>query len=195
MKKDVEDIRRMIARLPRMETPRGFTEDIMQRIGKHAVAGIPSAPWYRLMSGHLVTPQSLFAIGSHRECSLCFFMTGIFYFITGIILFLGFREGALDALTGNWMARQPEILLISAGVLILLGLVMFMKGKLPVAIAQKGVFLFIGFAVFNAVMTREVLWWQTLPTSLVFIITFISIIMGIMFAVALDKYQRCMDLG
>jgi len=108
---------------------------------------------------------------------------------------MGFREGALDALAGNWMARQPEILLISAGVLILLGLIMFMKGKLPVAIAQKGVFLFIGFAVFNAVMTKEVLWWHTLPTTLVFVITFSSIIMGIMFAVALDKYQRCMDLG
>ncbi len=197
MKRASDDIIQIITRLSRVEPPQGFTRDIMERINADAipVASGMRVSWYRTIYAELVRPGGIFDIGSHRECSLCFFMTGIFYFITGIILFMGFRTGVPGEPAVAWMARQPEFLLISASLLILFGLIMLMEGKLPVAIAKKGVFLFIGFAVFNAVMTREVLWWHTLPTILVFIITFISIIMGIMFAVALDKYQRCMDLG
>jgi len=190
---EFKDLIRIMETTPKVQPPDGFTEGVMVRLATEQTDGV----WMRIHS--MIDPivagvgngwiQQM-TVSTPRECSLCFFMTGFFYLIMGIILTIGFRTIGSGMALADWIALQPYLAIGSAIWLMTLGVILIMDGRVANKLVQYGTLLYIFFTVFNGVLMRPYL---HIPYAGVFITGFIaaSAVMGTMLALAVRK----MELG
>ena len=176
---------------PKVNVSDGFTEAVMNRLPeldqgvwakvKHFLfnpswAGIQSR-WTQIMS-----------VSDKRECSFCFFVTGFFYLIMGIVLMAGFKAIGSSMAEMEWIKLQPHLTISAAIWLLALGMVLMMDGSTAIKIAKYGTLFYIFFTIFNGVLMRPYL---HVPYAGVFIIGFVatSALMGVMLALAVQKTE------
>jgi predicted neutral ceramidase superfamily lipid hydrolase len=188
---EYKDIINLMEATPKAPVPDHFTQNVMGR-----VAELDQGAWAKLKQA-LFNPSGagvqsrwaqILSVSNTRECSFCFFITGFFYLIMGIVLIAGFKAiGSSMAATG-WITLQPYLTIGAAMWLLSLGALLIMDGRAAVKIAQYGTLLYIFFTVFNVILMRPYL---HVPFAGVFIIGFVatSAFMGVMLAFAVHKME------
>jgi len=182
---------KLMEETPKANVSDGFTEAVMNRLPeldqgvwakvKHFLfnpswAGIQSR-WTQIMS-----------VSDKRECSFCFFITGYYYLIIGIVLMSGFKAIGPSMSTMDWIKLQPYLTIGAAIWLLALGMVLMMDGSIVIKIAKYGTLFYLFFTVFNGILMRPYLY---VPYAGVFIIGFLatSALMGVMLALAVQKTE------
>jgi hypothetical protein len=188
---EFKDLIKMMEATPKAPVPDHFTQNVMGRLpeldqgvwarAKHALfnpswAGVPSR-WAQLLT-----------VTNTRECSFCFFVTGFFYLIMGIVLMAGFKTIGSSMAAMEWITLQPHLTIGAATWLLALGMVLMMDGSTAIKIARYGTLFYIFFTVLNGILMRSYL---HVPYANVFIIGFVatSALMGVMLALAVKKVE------
>lgn len=173
-----KDIINLISATPKAPVPDNFTQNVMERIAlvNPSEAGVQSR-WAQMLS-----------VSNIRECSFCFFITGFFYLIVGIVLMAGFKAIGSGIAVTDWIALQPRFTIGAAMWLLALGILLIMDGRIGIKIAQYGTLLYIFFTVVNGLLMRPYL---RVPHSDIFVIGFVATgaLMGVMLALAVKKVE------
>ena len=126
---------------------------------------------------------------SVSDIALCFLLAGFFYFLLGVIFFLGLQTLQPLQVTAGWLRLQPQVAMLTAGMLGTIGLLLLIDGGIAMHLAQVGTLLFIAFSVFNGT-------WVSLDTSAAFapigLICFTAapVLLGLFLAASLQRYRR-----
>jgi hypothetical protein len=175
---DYKDIINLMEATPKAPVPDNFTQNVMERITllNFSEKGVESR-WAQILS-----------VSNPRECSFCFFITGFFYLIMGIILMLGLRAISSGIEVADWISLQPSLTIGAAIWLLALGLLLILDGRIGIKIAQYGTLLYIFFTVVNGILMRPYL---RVPHADVFVIGFVATgtLMGIMLSLAVKKVE------
>jgi hypothetical protein len=178
---EYSDIIRLMKASSQAPVPDGFTQKVMEWIAMvdPSEAGVQSR-WTQILSA-----------SDPREYSFCFFITGFFYLIIGIILMVGFKAIGSGVLATEWIKLQPLLTIGAAMWLLALGMLLIIDGRIAIKIAQYGTLLYIFFTVFNGILMHPYL---RVPHANFFIIGFVAmgVLMGVMLSLAVKKAEtRC----
>ena len=184
------DLTDIMKETPAVQPPPDFTQRVMGRI-----PDLKPGIWFGVRQVLLQPRESSFNLrrtlkgsGSvtNKECSFYFLMTGFFYLIMGIILMIGLKGTMSEMAVAQWIRLQPQIALITALWLIILGIALIMDGNFAVKAAKLGTLFYIGFAILNGLAIQVVL---RASYAGIFILSFVgaSVLMGILLAVAIQK--------
>ena len=175
---EFKDLINLMEATPKAPVPDNFTQNVMERISlfNPLEAGVQSR-WAQILS-----------VSNPRECSFCFFITGFFYLIMGIVLMLGFNAIGSGISVSEWIKLQPQFTIGAAMWLLALGVLLIMDGRIAIKIAQYGTLLYIFFTVVNGILMRTYL---RVPHVDVFIIGFVATgaLMGIMLSFAVQQME------
>jgi hypothetical protein len=168
-----------------------FTERVMGRImelDEGIWAKVKRAVYIPAAADAYARWAQRYAITTPRECSFCFFISGFFYLIMGIMLMMGFRALGSGMAATDWIALQPHVTFGAAIWLMALGALLIMDGRIAVKIAQYGTLLYIFFTVVNGVLMRPYL---HIPYAGIMLTGFVGtgVIMGIMLVLAVKKME------
>jgi hypothetical protein len=186
-----QDIIALIKSTPAIEPTDDFTRRLMSRLPEFD-QGIWAKAKKTLFNPSGTGVQSRWAqilpVSNKRECSFCFFITGFFYLIMGIVLMAGFKAIGSSMAAMEWITLQPHLTIGAAAWLLVLGMVLMMDGSTAIKIARYGTLFYIFFTVFNGILMRPYL---HVPYAGVFIIGFVatSALMGVMLALAVKKVE------
>ncbi len=187
-----EKIADIIRKIRSVQPPETFTEDVMKRLPDRYTGLQPTTSFLnRLFSrGKLMWGRNLSFDPATHECPYCFFITGYFYLIMGIVLMAGFKAIGPSMSTMDWIKLQPHLTIGAAIWLLALGMVSLINGSTAIKIAKYGTWFYIFFTVFNGILMWDYL---HLPYAGVPLISFeaMSVLMGVMLAFAVKK----MELG
>ena len=131
---------------------------------------------------------------SVSDIALCFLLAGFFYFLLGVIFFLGLQTLQPLQVTAGWLRLQPQVAMLTAGMLGTIGLLLLVDGGIAMHLAQVGTLLFIVFSVFNGT-------WISLDTTAAFapigLICFTAapVLLGLFLAASLQRYRRRVIAG
>jgi len=158
---DYKDLIHLMDATPKAPLPDHFTQSVMARIPP---------------------------VSNTRECSFCFFITGFFYLIMGIVLMAGFKAIGFSMAAMEWIKLQPHLTIGAAIWLFTLGVVLMLDGSAVIKMVRYGTLFYIFFTVFNGILMRPYL---HVPYAGVFIIGFVatSAFMGVMLALAVQKME------
>ena len=188
---EYKDLIQQMKATPKVPAPDRFTEKVMGRLPK-----LDQGVWARVKHS-LLNPlwpgiqsrwAQILSVSNRRECSFCFFITGYFYLIMGIVLMVGFKAIGPSMSTMNWIGLQPHLTIGAAIWLLALGMVLMMEGSTAIKIAKYGTWFYIFFTVFNGTL----MWlYLHLPYAGVPLIGFetMSVLMGVMLAFAVQKIE------
>jgi len=188
-----ESLIEMIDSTPKVQPPERLTANIMRRLDVTEKASI----WTRIKDDlqDLVRGTYKFAwtqkltVSNPRECSYCFFMTGFFYFVMGIILMSGFRTISGSSSQTDWINLQPFLSLSTAIWLLALGGILILKNRTALKIARLGTLIYIFCTVSNGVLLSTYLHIQFAGIIMTgFIIG--GIVMGAMLALAVETVEQ-----
>jgi hypothetical protein len=185
------DIIDLIKSAPSIQPPDDFTRRLMGRLPE-----LDQGIWTRAKKT-LFNPSGtgirsrwaqIMPISNTRECSFCFFITGFFYLIMGIVLMAGFKAIGSSMAAMEWITLQPHLTIGAAAWLLALGMVLMRDGSAAIKIARYGTLLYIFSTVVNGILMRPYL---HVPYAGVFIIGFVatSALMGVMLALAVKKVE------
>jgi hypothetical protein len=186
-----QDIIDLIKSTPAIEPPDDFTRRLMGRLPEldHGLWAMAKQTLFN-PSGTGVRSRwaQILPVSNTRECSFCFFVTGFFYLIMGIVLMAGFKAIGSSMAAMEWITLQPHLTIGAATWLLALGMVLMMDGSTAIRIARYGTLFYIFFTVFNGILMRPYL---HVPYAGVFIIGFVatSALMGVMLALAVNKVE------
>lgn len=128
----------------------GFTQQVMAVIAEMQTAKTGStAFWQQVRRRIAATVAYLTDTPSAADIALCFLLAGFFYFMLGIIFFFGLKSIEPLPATAQWLRLQPQIAMLTAGVLGTLGVLLLLDGRLAMRLARIGTLAFIVFSVFN----------------------------------------------
>jgi len=176
---------------PQAPAPEHFTEMVMGQLpeldqgiwakAKHALfnpsGGGMQTRWAQILS-----------VSDKWECSFCFFITGFFYLIMGLVLMAGFKAIGSSLATMEWIKMQPQLTIGVAIWLFALGFALMLDDSAGIKAARYGTLFFIFFAVANGIL---MLTYLHLPYAGMFITGFVatSALMGVMLALAVQKME------
>ena len=126
---------------------------------------------------------------SVRDIALCFLLAGFFYFLLGVIFFLGLQNLQPLPPTAQWLRLQPQVAMITAGVLGTLGLLLLLDGGMAMRLARIGTIAFIAFSVVNGTwISLE----NTGPVTSIGVLCFIAapVLLGLFLAASLLRFGR-----
>ena len=189
-----KDLIKRIEATSKAPPPDGFTEKVMGRLPE-----LDQGAWAKVKHS-LLNPSwtgiqsrwaQMLSVYNRRECSFCFFITGYFYLIMGIVMMAGFKPIGSSMAAMEWMKLQPHLTIGAALWLLALGLVLMMEGGTATKIARYGTWLYIFFTVFNGTLMTPYL---HVPYAGVFIVVFMATsalmgVMGVMLAFAIQKIE------
>ena len=136
-----------------VEPGQGFTARVMASIAEvqsEMTAAASDTKQMKKRAASLL--RYLTAAPSMADIALCFLLAGFFYFLLGAILFLGIQNLQPLPATADWLRLQPQVAMITAGVLGTVGLLLLMMAsRLVMRVARIATIAFIGFSVFNGV--------------------------------------------
>ena len=176
---------------PEVNVSEGFTEKVMGRLPE-----LDQGVWARVKHS-LLNPlwpgiqsrwAQILSVSNRRECSFCFFITGYFYLIMGIVMMAGFKAIGPSMSSMEWIKLQPHLTIGAAIWLLALGMVLMMEGSTAIKIAKYGTWFYIFFTVFNGILMWDYL---HLPYAGVPLLGFeaMSVFMGVMLALAVQKME------
>ncbi|MBU1570191.1 MAG: hypothetical protein KKD92_15065 [Proteobacteria bacterium] len=175
---DYKDLINLMEATPKAPVPDNFTQNVMGRIAlfNPSEAAVQSR-WAQILS-----------VSNPRECSFCFFITGFFYLIMGIVLMAGFKAIGSGIAVAEWIKLQPHLTIGAAMWLLALGMLLIVDGRIAIKIAQYGTLLYIFFTVVNGILMRPYL---RVPHADFFIIGFVATgaLMGVMLSLAVKKVE------
>ena len=128
------------------------------------------------------------------DIALCFLLAGFFYFLLGVIFFFGLQTMQPVPVTAGWLRLQPQVAMITAGVLGTLGLLLLLDGGTAMRLAQIGTLVFIAFSIFNGM-------WISLENGGPFIsfgflcFTAAPALLGLFLTASLQRYRRRVFAG
>ena len=123
------------------------------------------------------------------DIALCFLLAGFFYFLIGIILFIGLQTLQPLPSSAGWLLLQPQVAMLTAGVLGTIGLLLLLDGTVAMRLAQIGTSVFIAFSVFNGM-------WISITNAAAFTpigllcFTAAPVMLGLFLAASLQRYRR-----
>ncbi|KPJ76750.1 MAG: hypothetical protein AMJ54_10445 [Deltaproteobacteria bacterium SG8_13] len=127
---------------------------------------------------------------SLSDIALCFLLAGFFYFLLGVIFFLGIQNLEPLPETAGWLRLQPQVAMLTAGVLGTLGLLLLLvAGGFALRLARLGTIAYIGFSVFNGIwISLE----NTGPFTPIGLLCFTAapVLLGLFLAASLQRYHR-----
>jgi hypothetical protein len=172
--KQLGGIARMMRNEPAVEAPAGLEERVMARVRAHRIS------LWKTLGEALLRPRTasfdpiraLRSPVSGEECSFYFIMVGAFYAVLSIALMIGFGELGTTLAAPDWVRWQPLVALITATVLIAVGLYLIRDGRMAARIARIGTLFYLGFVIINGIAIR--LDWN-IPISVYFAIIAITI--------------------
>ena len=164
MNKDSNEFKNLIQLIesaPKLSPPDRLTQEIMARLDVAEKAGI----WTKIKGDlqDLVRGSYTFrwaqklTVSNLRECSYCFFMTGFFYLVMGVILMAGFRTISGSLSQTDWIQLQPCLSLSTAIWLLALGGILILKNRIALKIARLGTLIYIFCTVSNGVLMSSYL--------------------------------------
>lgn len=186
-----ESLIKLMEATPKANVSEGFTEKVMGRLPE-LDQGVRVKVKHYLLNPSWADIQSRWAqilsVSDKREGYFCFFITGYFYLIMGIVLMVGFKAIGPSMSSMEWIKLQPHLTIGAAIWLLALGMVLMMDGSTAIKIAKYGTLFYIFFTVFNSVLMRPYL---HVPYAGVFIIGFVatSALIGVMLAIAVKKME------
>jgi len=186
-----QDIIDLIKSTPAIPSPDDFTPRVMGRLPE-LDQGVWAKVKYALFNLSWAGIQSrwvqILPVSNTRECSFCFFITGFFYLIMGIVLMAGFEAIGSSMAAMDWIRLQPHLTIGAAIWLFALGVVLMLDGSAGIKAARYGTLFYVFFAVANGILMRPYL---HVPYADVFIIGFVatSALMGVMLALAVKKVE------
>jgi hypothetical protein len=186
-----QDLIKLIKSASPIAPPDDFSSRVMARLQV-----LDQGVWSQVRQTLLnPVPESLYtglvqklSVSGPRECSFCFFITGFFYLIMGIVLMAGFEAIGSSMAAGEWIILQPYLTIGAAIWLFALGVVLMLDGSAGIKAAKYGTLLYVFFTVFNGILMRPYL---NVPYAGVFIIGFVaaSALIGIMLSLAVQKME------
>jgi uncharacterized integral membrane protein len=188
---EYKDLIQLMEAAPKVKFPDGLTEEIMNRLPE-LNQGIFSKARRTIFNPVVNSIYSGLAqklsVSSPRECSFCFFMTGFFYLVMGIILLIGFKAISTNMAATEWIALQPHLTLGVAIWLLALGGVLMMDGSAAIKMAKYGTLFYIFFTVFNGILMRPYLHF---PYAGIFTTGFVGtgVLIGVMLVLAVNKME------
>jgi hypothetical protein len=186
-----QDIINLIKSTPAVQPPDDFVPRVMARLPvldhnfwaktKHLLFNLSGA-------GVQSRWAQILPVSNTRECSFCFFITGFFYLIMGIVLMAGFKAIGSSLAAMEWIILQPYITIGAAIWLFALGVVLMLDGDGGIKAARYGTMFYVFFTVFNGILMRPYL---HVPYAGVFTIGFVatSALIGVMLALAVKKVE------
>lgn len=189
MDQDFNEFKQLIELMesaPQLEPPERLSQDVMARLAVGEKQGSElklKDAIYAFWSGRLK-----FAVSSPRECSYCFFVTGFFYFVMGLILIAGFKATSAAPSVMNWISLQPYFILGMAAWMIILGGILITDNGTGLKIVRIGTFIYIFSTVFNGIQISPYL---HVPYAGIFLTGFIiaGITIGSILAFAVQILQ------
>jgi hypothetical protein len=185
-----QDIINLIKSTPSIQPPDNLTPRVMARLAAEQSIWIRAKHALFTPSGAGVQSRwaQILPVSNKRECSFCFFITGFFYLIMGIVLMAGFKTIGSSMAAMEWITLQPHLTIGAAAWLLALGMVLMMDGSTAIKIARYGTLFYIFFAIVNGILMQPYL---HVPYANVFVIGFVatSALMGIMLALAVKKVE------
>ena len=189
-------IKRIIkmARTTPMDKPsQNFTQNVMQRLSGNSFgpSRLPDTLFLKFRSQMLL--KRLMMPASVLELASCFFLTGFFYLVMGLSVFLGVYALDLDSSSIRWLKYQPIIALFIAISFITVGYILLKKTRLAFRIANWAIFCYILLEISNSVMAYSRVSSDT-SFSAVLPVLGGTIIMGLFLAMTLNNFQRLSSL-
>lgn len=172
-----------------------FTRRVMTVVAEMQAAKAGStAFWRQVRRRAAATVAYLTDTPSAADIALCFLLAGFFYFMLGIILFFGLQS--IDPLptAAQWLRLQPQIAMLTAGVLGTLGVLLLLDGGLAMRLARIGTLAFIAFSVFNGT------WFGVAGAASyrlfgLLCFTFAPVLLGLFLAASLQRFRRRVTAG
>ncbi len=153
-RKQHDGIARMMRDEPAVETPGGLEERVMERIRAHRTS-VWKAVGEALLRHRTASFNPIEALRSPisgQECSFYFIMVGAFYAIMSIVLILGFHVLGTSPTPPGWVRWQPQIALVTALCMVVMGICLLKDGKAALRIARVGALVYLGFALLNGLV-------------------------------------------
>lgn len=160
---EFNDLVEVMRRARRFPVPNRFVESVMTRLDAGEKTGT-------------------------RECAACFFLTGFFYLVMGIMLTAGFRAIHFTAFPENWITLQPYLTIGASLLLFALGAALMKRGKSALKAAFHGTILYIFLVVISGIFMAPYL---DIPYAGLFIAGFTGagVFMGVIIARAVRKAE------
>lgn len=185
-----QDLIDLIKSAPAIQPPDDFTPGVMARLPEldQGVWARAKHTLFNLSGAGVQSRWQILPVSNTRECSFCFFITGFFYLIMGIVLMAGFKTIGSNMAAMEWITLQPHLTIGAAIWLLALGMVLMMDGSTAIKITRYGTLFYVFFAIVNGILMRPYL---HVPYAGVFIIGFVatSALMGVMLALAVKKVE------
>ena len=168
-----------------VEPPKGFTQNVMSRIGAADPNPNITSNWNRLKFGF----KNLTLPASGTEIAFCYFLAGFFYLVLGAVSYIGLKHIDPRMSMSVWIMFQPQIALATAAGLVLMGCVLFKVGEKAFRIVYSGTIVYLLFSLFNGIRIHETI---VGPFQLPAILCFVggSVILCLFLATILHRYRR-----
>lgn len=184
-----EDLINLFKIMPAISTPEHLTDRIMQRLPDIDQSFRSKA--LSFLSRHFGPDiqtrysQSL-SVSNSKDLSFCFFLTGLFYFILGIIVMFGFRAVDANLTALEWIKPHTYLIVITAIWLFILSLILLKESSAIIKIVQYGNLAYIFLTILNGIFIA--FQFQT-PSFYIFALgfAFSGVFMGLILELAIER--------
>lgn len=185
------DLTEIMEKAPRQESPEDFTAHVMARLPERAET-VRRFSFRRLFRTPAFTAELTFGFRrpvTKTECAFYYILTGIFYGVMGLVLMVGLRGGAGEAVLSRWTRIQPQLMIAAALWLSGLGMVLLLNDRMDIKVAKTGTLLYLlfivlsGSAVFMAYRIPVLM-----ASTCIFVIS--GVVMGILLHQNISIYQK-----
>ena len=170
----------------KLDPPNKVIQCVMSRISATDLNDGESAFRNRMKAGlrNFTVPTS------GTEIAFCYFLAGFFYLVIGSISLIGLNSLQPHVSFSNWLKLQPQIAMISAGGLSLLGYILTKNEGKATRIVEIGTKVFLLTHLFNGIYIHT----QTpnlaqLPVQIGFVGG--SVGLGLFLVTVMSRYSRC----
>ena len=168
-----------------LDPPNDIIQGVMSRISATDLNAGERVYRNRLKAGY----RSFTAPTSRMEIAFCYFLAGFFYLVVGSIAFIGLNSLQPHVSFSNWLNLQPQIALVSASGLFLLGYFLTKNKGKATRIVDVGTKVFLLTHLFNGIYIHT----QTpnlaqLPVQIGFVGG--SVGLGLFLVTVMSRYSR-----
>jgi hypothetical protein len=188
-----ETIRTLAGSSANAAPPQDFTHKVMRRLAEKAIGFRQSLDDQSRKHRLQVSIRNLLIPASAVEIATCFFLTGFFYLVLGIILHFGLKSLAIDSPAAGWIYYQPHIALLTAMGFAAVGVFLLQNNRLAYRIANLAIICYILLSIVNGVQVRIN---PATPFSFSGVLCFSAgaTILGLFLAVAVNNFRRWASL-
>lgn len=177
------DLTEIMEKAPRLESPEGFTAQVMARLPEEAIRRI-----FRTRAFTTDLSLGFRRPVTRRECAFYFLLTGFFYLVLGFIMMFGLQRFA-GLLHPGWLSVQPFFGLLLAAGLTALGFFLYTDGPSAVRAARIGTALYASLVLVNGSIGAL---WTHIPVTVFFaaIWSVTGLGMAVFLSIAVDRYTQ-----